>query len=67
VLTVEDDGAGIDDGAPATPARAGAGSGTALVNIRERLQQAYGGAAALRLDAVAPHGTRARLAVPARA
>jgi signal transduction histidine kinase len=67
VLTVEDDGAGIASAVPATPARAGRGSGTALTNIRERLEQAYGGAAALRLDAVAPHGARARLAVPAGA
>jgi hypothetical protein len=63
VLTVEDDGAGLGAApAPAPPSRSG--SGTALANIRERLRQAYGGAAALRLDAVAPHGVRARLALP---
>jgi signal transduction histidine kinase len=63
VLTVEDDGAGIA-AASSTPSK-GSGSGTALRNIRERLGQLYGAAAALRLDAVAPHGVRARLAVPA--
>jgi signal transduction histidine kinase len=61
VLTVEDDGAGIGNGAMA----ARTGSGTALANIRARLGQLYGAAAALRLDAVAPHGVRARLALPA--
>ena len=65
VLTVEDDGAGLDNAAGATrPARAGS-SGTALSNIRERLQQAHGSEAMLRLDAVAPHGVRARLDLPA--
>jgi signal transduction histidine kinase len=62
VLIVEDNGAGIATAAAPTQS---AGSGTALANIRERLQQLYGAAAALRLDAVAPHGVRARLAVPA--
>jgi hypothetical protein len=60
VLTVEDDGAGIG-----SAVRADVGSGTALANIRARLSQIYGAAAALHLDAVAPHGVRARLAVPA--
>jgi signal transduction histidine kinase len=61
VLTVEDDGTGIGSGTTA----ARAGSGTALANIRARLGQLYGAAAALRLDAVTPHGVRARLALPA--
>ncbi|MEO8923962.1 MAG: histidine kinase [Caldimonas sp.] len=64
VLTVEDDGAGIGS-APAPALLAHAGSGVALGNIRARLRQAYGGAAALRLDAITPHGVRARLALPA--
>ncbi len=64
VLTVEDDGPGL--GATAsTPRPGGSGSGTALGNVRERLGRLYGNAAALRLDAVAPHGVCARLAVPA--
>jgi signal transduction histidine kinase len=65
VLTVEDDGAGIA-AAKAAP-RAGErarSTGTALANIRERLRQTYGSAAALRLDAVAPHGVRASLSLP---
>jgi signal transduction histidine kinase len=64
VLTVEDDGAGIG-GTATTAWPAGSGTGTALANIRERLGRLYGNAAALRLDAVAPHGVCARLAVPA--
>ena len=65
MLTVEDDGAGIA-AAKAAP-RAGErahGTGTALANIRERLRQAYGSAAALRIDTVAPHGVRASLSLP---
>jgi signal transduction histidine kinase len=64
VLTVEDDGAGIASADPPdAPARAG--SGTALANIRARLSQVYGYGAALDLAPIAPHGVRARLAVPA--
>ena len=47
------------------PATLRAGSGTALANIRERLRQSHGDAAALRLEPVVPHGVRARLALPA--
>ena len=65
VLTVDDDGAGIGGGTPAPPAKARGNTGTALANIRERLRQVYGDAAVLRLEAVAPHGARARLALPA--
>jgi signal transduction histidine kinase len=67
VLTVEDDGigAGLGGGALAPAAKAGGNSGTALANIRERLRQVYGDAAVLGLEAVAPHGVRARLALPA--
>ncbi len=73
VLTVEDDGAGVDASASrrATGAsrasRRAAGkqsSGTAIGNIRERLRQAYGSDAALQLEPVLPHGARARLALP---
>ncbi len=67
VLTVEDDGAGIRSESPAPRSGAGArSSGTALSNIRERLRQAYGNAAALRLDGVVPHGVRASLSLPVK-
>jgi two-component sensor histidine kinase len=66
VLTVEDDGAGIDDNPPAARAgRPSPGSGTALTNIRERLRQSYGSAAGLRLDRIVPQGVRASLSLPA--
>ena len=65
VLTVEDDGAGLANAAGTKRPDRARGSGTALSNIRERLQQAHGSEAMLRLDAVAPHGVRARLALPA--
>ena len=66
VLTVEDDGAGIATEPPAPrPGERARGSGTALANIRERLRQAHGSAAALRLDGVVPHGVRASLSLPA--
>jgi sensor histidine kinase YesM len=62
VVTVDDDGAGL-----AEPARAGgrrAGSGTALANIRSRLEQAYGSSASLDIGAAEPRGVRARLSLP---
>jgi len=62
VVTVDDDGAGL-----AEPARAGgrrAGSGTALANIRNRLEQAYGSSASLDIGAAEPRGVRARLSLP---
>jgi signal transduction histidine kinase len=66
VLTVQDDGAGMTaTPATAAPAPGARSSGTALGNIRERLRQAYGATAALQLDAIVPHGVRARLSVPA--
>jgi sensor histidine kinase YesM len=66
ILTVEDDGAGIGGDLPAARAgRPSPGSGTALTNIRERLRQSYGSAAALRLDSIVPHGVRASLSLPA--
>jgi len=66
VLTVEDDGAGLVPAAAPAAIKSG-GSGTALANIRERLRQAYGGGAALRLDPVEPHGVRASLVLPVAA
>ena len=66
VLTVEDDGAGLQADKPAPrPGAPARGTGTALANIRERLRQAYGNAAALRLDGIVPHGVRASLSLPA--
>ena len=57
-LEVCDDGQGLD----ARPATAGQGS--AVANIRERLQHQFGDAAALTLEALTPHGTKARLSLP---
>jgi signal transduction histidine kinase len=62
VITVADDGAGLAGArAPGTRAR---GSGTALGNIRRRLEQTYGAGASLDLSAGEPRGTRARLSLP---
>ena len=67
ILTVEDDGRGLPEPGPpaaAAPAAAKPGSaGTALANIGERLRNAYGRAASLRLDAL-PQGARASLRIP---
>ena len=63
VVTVDDDGAGLG-APPSAPARRG-GSGTALANIRRRLEQAYGSQASLDLRAAEPRGVRARLSLPA--
>ena len=41
-----------------------AGSGTALANIRRRLEQTYGSSASLDIGAAEPHGVRARLSLP---
>ncbi|MEP7302089.1 MAG: sensor histidine kinase [Caldimonas sp.] len=68
VVTVEDDGAGMSaEQAGARPVARTRGSGTALANIRERLRQAHGGAAALRIESVLPHGVRASLSLPSLA
>lgn len=61
VLSVDDDGLGLDR-PPAAGVRKG--SGSALANIRERLLEAYGGAASLRVEAMQPCGVRARLSLP---
>jgi len=62
VVTVDDDGAGLADPANATTRRGG--SGTALDNIRRRLEQTYGSSASLDIGAAEPHGVRARLSLP---
>ncbi|HKX42713.1 MAG TPA: histidine kinase, partial [Burkholderiaceae bacterium] len=60
-LAVHDDGLGL----PANAAQAAsAGSGTALANIRERLQQRHGDAASLRVEALATSGVCATLTLP---
>ena len=41
------------------------GLGTGLSSLRERLQLAFGGAAEVRLAAMAPNGTRAEVEFPA--
>jgi len=62
VVTVDDDGAGLADPAAAIGRRAG--SGTALANIRSRLEQAYGTSACLDIGTAEPRGVRARLSLP---
>ena len=61
VLTVDDDGLGLMPDRPVHHT----GSGTALANIRERLAQRFGAAAALRIEPVMPNGVRATLTLPA--
>ena len=65
VLTVTDDGLGLAT-APTRPQRGG-GSGTALANIRERLSEAHGSAAALTVTARTAGGVRAMLTLPSTA
>jgi len=70
MLTVSDDGMGLGVGvgvrsARRNPARRiGPGSGTALANIRERLQHHHRGAASLQLETMLPRGTCATLRLP---
>ena len=62
VITVDDDGAGLQTGAaPPTPAGHG---GTGLSNITARLALMYGNSADLQLVAAEPRGTRAVLRLP---
>lgn len=62
VITVDDDGTGLQTGAaPPTPAGHG---GTGLSNISARLALVYGSAAELQLTAAEPRGTRAVLRLP---
>lgn len=63
VLRVSDDGLGLR--APAPPGSAAtSGSGTALANIRERLQQRFGNTASLDLSEPAGGGVEATLSLP---
>lgn len=64
VLCVTDDGLGLT-AAPAHPYHGG--SGTALANIRERLAEAHGSAAALTVTSAPAGGVRAILTLPATA
>ena len=63
-LIVSDDGLGLP--APHHGSTRGPldGSGTALDNIRERLQQRFGDGARLRIEPAAPHGVCATLTLP---
>jgi LytS/YehU family sensor histidine kinase len=61
VIRVADDGLGLRE----TPRGARPGTGTAIANIRERLRERYGSAAALQIAAVEPHGALATLTLPA--
>jgi signal transduction histidine kinase len=60
VITVTDDGLGLQAAGRASPR----GTGTALNNIRERLQQLHGDRGWLQLEPAAPHGVRATLTLP---
>ena len=65
-LSVSDDGLGLaaaQHGAAHGPSPL-AGSGTALANIRERLQQRFGDSASLRIEPALPHGVCATLTLP---
>jgi two-component system sensor histidine kinase LytS len=57
VLSVRDDGVGIQEGAPA-------GNGVALKNVRERLHHLYGGRGALVVEPLPDGGTLAVLRFP---
>jgi len=59
VVTVEDDGVGIETGEP-PPAHG-------IENTRERLRVLYGSSASLRVERAEPNGTSATLRVPYRA
>ena len=61
VLRVHDDGIGLG----ATRRSPCAGSGSALNNIRARLQQVHGDLAELQIEAAPPHGVLATLTLPA--
>jgi signal transduction histidine kinase len=63
VITVDDDGAGLAAAERVVAPRRG--SGTALANIRSRLEQAYGSSASLDIRAGEPRGVSARLSLPA--
>ncbi len=63
VLRVTDDGVGLD----AVPSRPRRGSGTAVNNIRARLEQLHGERADLQIRSAAPRGVVAILTLPAGA
>ena len=65
-LIVSDDGLGLQALPPGSPRSANtlSGSGTALDNIRERLQQRFGDSAQLRIEPALPHGVCATLTLP---
>jgi two-component system, LytTR family, sensor kinase len=66
-LSVKDDGIGWDIGAVPTHGNgATAGHGVGLANTRLRLQQLYGGAQAMRVASVAPHGLCVEIDLPFR-
>jgi two-component system, LytTR family, sensor kinase len=58
-LEVRDDGVGL-------PARGAWAEGVGVGNVRRRLERLYGGAQSFELIGVAPHGTAARVLLPAR-
>lgn len=61
LVTITDDGPG-----PGTDHGEDEGRGVGLANTRRRLEQLYGTGARLKLEAVAPTGTRAVIEMPAR-
>lgn len=58
VLTVNDDGLGLD------AAAAGAGTQVGVANVRERLQALYGARAGFSLNPATPSGVTAQLTIP---
>jgi signal transduction histidine kinase len=62
VLRVTDDGAGLLP--TTTPTRRG--NGTALANIRDRIQRSFGAQGALLVEPMTPSGVRATLRLPLR-
>ena len=60
LLLVQDSGVGLQQGA------GGNSLGTGLATLRERLRLAFGANATLRLTAIAPHGVRAEIDLPAK-
>jgi two-component system LytT family sensor kinase len=61
LLSVEDDGIGLD---PRRPRDKAAGTGVGLQNIRERLQTMYGSTASLSVTNIESGGSRALLEIP---
>ncbi len=65
---VMDTGVGMDARTmqPIQPTQPNTSLGTGIANLRERLQLAFGAEATLEFAAVAPHGTSAKIAFPAK-